>query len=222
MTPTLDTIIKTIKSKGYTLYTQPFRLNIVGLRNFTTSKPNTFDDYLAFFYYDDKGNPIGKVAPATTDPSIPYLLNPMMPDVGTAILKSGEYKDSYGIGLHRNQYEALVQIKPVTVIRDNDRNALINYFATTMTGMYGINIHRASKGVNLATKVDSYSAGCQVFQSESDFQLFMSFARKSRDLYGNKFTYILLDDRDLVKNINTSLLGVALVVSALYIFSKSK
>jgi len=221
MIPTLDRIVRTIKSKGYTLYTQPFRLNIVGIRNSNATQQDKFDDYLAFFYFNDKGDIVGKVAPATTDPSISYLQTPMMPQ-GTAILKSGEYKDSYAIGLHRQQYEALVQIQPVEVIRDNDRNALLNYFAPTQKGLFGINIHRAVKGQDNVQKIGSHSAGCQVFQNESDFQLFMSFARKSRDLYGNKFTYILIDERDVIKLMNTTLLGIGLIGVALYIYSKNK
>jgi hypothetical protein len=222
MTPTIDDIIKTLKAKDYTVYTSPYKLNIVGLRSVGTTNQNTFDDYIAFFYYDDKGNIMGKVAPATTDPSVYYLKDPMMPDVGTAILKSGEYLDAYQIGLHKGQYEALVQVKPVTVVRDNDRNAEINYFAPTMSGLYGINIHRASRGKNNPTQIDKDSAGCQVFRDESDYQLFMNFAKKSREVNGNKFTYILIDNRDIRKLRNTSLLGLALVGTALYLYSKSK
>lgn len=221
--PTIASVIRSIKSRGYTLYTEPYRLNIVGIRNSNPTELNKFDDYIAFFYFDKAGQPIGKVATATTDPSTYYLENPFADTEGTAILKSGEYKNAYMIGLHKGQYEALIQTgAPVVVMRDNDRNSYLNYFAPTRSGFYGINIHRARVGVNLAQFVDKWSAGCQVFQSEKDFQMFMSFAKKSRDMYGNKFTYILIDERDLLKTINTSILGIALVISAFYLYSKAK
>lgn len=184
-----------------------------------------FDDEIAFFYYDDKGTLVGKIAEATTDPSAQYLKSPIsgVEQKGTAILKSGQYIDTYAIGMHRGKYEALIQtLKPVTVIRDNDRNALINYFAPTETGFYGINLHRASVGQNNSDVIGPYSAGCQVFRNETDFQLFMSMARKSRDMHGNKFTYTLIDERDLIKKANTLLLGLALVGVSYYLYQKVK
>ena len=106
-----------------------------------------FDDLLAYFIYDNNGKLVGRVVSGTTDPSTYFLKSPMNLK-GAAILKSGQYKDAYQLGLHRGKYEALVQRKPVEVIRDNDRNALINYLAPTQTGLYGINIHKAQKGKN--------------------------------------------------------------------------
>lgn len=194
---TLEDIVDKLKSKNYIVYTQPERLNVVGIRtNNTTS--TTFDDYIAFFYYDNNGNLKGKIAPATTDPSVYFLENPLAEaPLGTAILKSGQY--SYQIGLHRQKYLALVQKEPVVVIRDNDRNSLLNFFATTEEGMFGINIHRSSYGKADVLKIDQDSAGCQVFQNISDFDEMMVLAQRSKDLYGNNFKYTLLDDMDTTK-----------------------
>ena len=142
---------------------------------------------------------------------------------GAAILKSGEYKDSYAIGKHRNKYEALVQVKPVTVIRDNDRNAFINYFADTQTGLFGINIHKSTKGKNNEDIIGLDSAGCQVFRNISDFEDMMRMARISRNKYGNSFSYILLDNRDTLKFRNTSILlisGIGLLALASYFIYK--
>jgi hypothetical protein len=181
-----------------------------------------FDDLIAYFTYDNNGKLIGRVVSGTTDPSTYFLKSPMNLK-GAAILKSGQYKDAYQLGLHRNKYEALVQRKPVTVIRDSDRNSLINYFAPTQTGLFGINIHKAQKGKNNEDIIGLDSAGCQVFRNIRDFEDMMQLARISKNKYGNSFTYTLLDDRDLLKFANTSvalIAGIALIAASIYFFIK--
>src|ERR1035437_9729223 len=152
-----------LRSKGYELYTRPYELNIIGVRSESTT-PNTFDDEIHVFY---------KVAPivwnyhaykATTDPGTFWLRNPMQPQ-GTAILSQGQYRGAYQIGLHQGKYKALVQVKPITVIRDYDRDATLDFKnGTKSKGMFGINIHRASV-TGITKAVDKYSAGCQVFSN---------------------------------------------------------
>ena len=221
MAQTLNEIIATARSKGYTIDKRPFKLNLIGVRNSAATDQQKFDDQIAYFYYDNNGKLIGKVATGTTDPST-YFLNEDMNPKGAAILQAGEYKDTWGIGLHRGSYKALVQNKPVTVIRDNDRNAYINYFAFTTTGLYGINIHRASLSKNNVTEIGRDSAGCQVFQNASDFNSMMGMAETSRSKYGNQFSYILIDQRDTIKFRNTALLivGLGLLGYATYLLLK--
>lgn len=218
---TLNSIIKTAKEKGYTIDTRPFALNLIGVRNSKATDQNTFDDNIAYFYYDSNGELNGEVAPATTDPSTYWLEQPMN-TAGAAILKSGEYRNTWQIGLHRGKYEALVQVKPVVTIRDNDRNAYINYFAPTSEGLYGINIHRASRGKNNIAIIDKDSAGCQVFRDENDFNQMMSLAKISKAKYGNTFSYILIDGRDEIKKKNTWILGAALIAFSLSIYLYKK
>jgi hypothetical protein len=141
---------------------------------------------------------------------------------GTAILKQGQYKDAYSIGLHRGKYSALVQVKPVTVIRDKDRNSYLDFFSDTQTGLFGINIHKASRKNNEAF-IGQDSAGCQVYMYETDFNNMMSMANKSRDMYGNKFTYTLIDKRTQIKKrINYALVGGILVAMTLYVYYLKK
>jgi hypothetical protein len=218
---TLQQIIKTAENKGYTIDRRPFKLNIIGVRNAKATNQNTFDDQIAYFYYDNNGQLRGKVAVGTTDPST-YWLNQPMNVKGAAVLKSGQYKDAYAIGLHKGQYTALVQVKPVTTIRDNDRNAVINYFAPTTTGLYGINIHRATLNKKNEAQIGKDSAGCQVFRDVADYNEMIDLAKKSRDKYGNKFSYILIDELDEIKFRNTSILflGLGLLSFSLYYFFK--
>lgn len=217
----LADIVKTAEKLGYTIDKRPQKLNLIGIRNSSATSQDKFDDQIAYFYYNDKGRLIGKVVPATTDPSTAWLRDPMNPR-GAAVLKSGEYKDAYAIGKHRGEYDALVQVKPVIVMRDDDRNALINYAAPTQTGLFGINIHKSTKGKNNEDIIGKDSAGCQVFRNIPDFMDVMRLAQISRRLYGNRFSYILIDERDKIKTRNTLLLvaGIALVIASSYLFIK--
>ena len=222
MAQTLGNIIKSAEKLGYKFDTRPNKLNIIGIRNSKATSQDKFDDLLAYFTYNDNGNLVGKVVTGTTDPSTYFLRSPINTK-GAAILKSGQYKDAYAIGLHRGQYEALVQVKPVTVIRDADRNAYINYFAPTQTGLYGINIHKAQKGKNNEDIIGTDSAGCQVFRNIPDFLDMMRLAQTSRKKYGNTFTYTLIDERDTLKFRNTTislLFGFGLLTLASYLYIK--
>lgn len=219
---TLSDIVRTMQQKGYVVYTEPYRLNVVGIRTGSTTSVK-FDDYIAYFWYDEKGVLQGKVCLATTDPSVYFLNNPMVSG-GTAILKSGQYVNAYEIGTHRGKYKALVQRGPVTVIRDNDRNDLLNFFAETQTGSdFGINIHRASLTKQDKLVIDEDSAGCQVFQDPNDFANMMRAAEVSKAKYGNKFTYTLIDEQDTVKfKRNLALVGVGFILVGLggYLYYK--
>lgn len=213
-----------LRSKGYEIYSKPNQLNIIGIRS-TSIIPNKFDDEIHVFY---------KVAPlkwfyhvykATTDPGTFWLRNPMQPQ-GTAILAQGQYKGAYRIGLHQGKYKALVQSKPIAVIRDYDRDAKLDFRnGSKSKGMYGINIHRASLN-GITKQVDKYSAGCQVFSDIRDFNEFMSLCEKHRSLYGNSFTYTLIDfravKRQTVKRWAIGSITVALGLTALWGILKRK
>jgi len=204
-------IINTLKSKGYKIYTRPYELNIVSLR--ITDEPNKFNDPFLVFYKNDKGNWILHQYKGTTDPGTYWLKYPMN-SLGTALLKEGQWVDSWGIGLHKGQYKALVQIKPVTVYRDYDRDAIFDFDQKTSTGLYGINIHKAGEN---SSDVDKWSAGCQVYAKSDDFGQFMDMAEKHRKLYGNKFTYTLLDERAVAKRNRRWWILAGLGIVALYV-----
>jgi len=185
------------KDRGFVLYEEPYRLNIWGFRA-NSEKPNSFDDELhVFTNIAQTGRPKWAylVFKITTDPGTYWLQNPMNPQ-GTAILKAGQYVDVYAIDKHRGKYYALCQRNgKVTVIRDYDRDAVLDFYnGRETTGMYGINIHRANRIGDTYT-VDKNSAGCQVFKNANDFGFFMKLCEVHRSLYGNKFTYTLIDKR---------------------------
>lgn len=182
-----------LQKKSYRIFLRPFELNIVGVRA-DSVKPNSFDDTIYVFFNNQDGQLVEHRFPATTDPGTYWLNNPMNPK-GTAILKEGQYLNAYGLGLHRGKYLALVQKRPVTVLRDYDRNAVLDFLnGKEDSGLFGINIHRASETGTTRT-VDKFSAGCQVFANATEFVLFMSLCERHRNLYGNQFSYTLIDER---------------------------
>lgn len=207
----LGRIKSILKQNGYALYTEPYRLNIVGLRS-ESIVPNRFDDEIHVFYVKSDGSWNYHIWPATTDPGTFWLNNPVY-EQGTAILAQGQYQSSYAIGKHKGLYDALVQMKPVTVIRDYDRDALLDFYnGEKQTGNFGINIHRA-ESTGTTKQINKYSAGCQVFQNAHDFEQFMTLCEQHRKLYGNSFTYALVDFRSM-RRVTIKRVVTALSVSA--------
>lgn len=210
----IKTLIRLLELKNYVLYSRPYELNIIGVRHNGTV-PNKFDDKLYVFWKNDKGIWEGDQFNITTDPGTFWLENPMSPK-GTAILKEGQYIGGWKLGLHQGKYKALTQAKPITVYRNYDRKALIDFNnGTEETGLFGVNIHRAN--AQGTTKViDKYSAGCQVFENAEDFAKFLVMTDKHEALYGNSFTYTLVDERAYIRALKrkTSYVLIAGIVIA--------
>ena len=94
----IRTLLGVLKSKGYRIYSKPYELNIVGRRTDNT-KANSFDDYIYIFYKNNDDDWEGYKAKATTDAGTYWLEKPMQ-SKGTALLKGGQYVDTYKIDLH--------------------------------------------------------------------------------------------------------------------------
>lgn len=181
--------METLKYKVRKDDTRNFNLNIVGLRN-EEVKVNKFNDELWVFWKFENLWKLNKYK-ITTNPGLFWLNNPMG-QRGTAILKEGQYIDSHLFGKHKGKYEALVQATPLTVIRDANKDAKIDYDSgKTQTGLFGINIHRASE-THESKQVDKYSAGCQVFANPTEFAEFIKLCKIYLAEWGNKFTYTLI------------------------------
>lgn len=188
----LEQIQKAIEAKKYKWFAD--RPNIIGIRT-NQDLPNQFNDALiCAFPWKEKMEFRQWVI--TTDPGIDYLKDPLNKK-GCSILKPGQYVDCYALGLHQNRqdHRALVQIKPVTVFRDDDKDINVD-FGVEDTGLFGINIHRAnSKGIT--SNVGKWSAGCQVFKSVDDHERLIWVCDQFKEKLKNKFTYTLLTDKDL-------------------------
>lgn len=193
---TLDTIKNRIKNLNYEWFDddKDYRLNIISFRNPSTGHKvtNQFDDLLTLSYRVNSLWTL-KQFPVTVDPGKISMLSPQNKK-GCAILVPGQYKDTYMVRLHNGKYEALCQNpnKKVKVYRDATKDLVYNLDPSTIDeGIFGINIHRSNEKSE-SYFVDGWSAGCTVFKKVKDFNEFMAIVNKSKDLYGNTFTYTLI------------------------------
>ena len=84
------------------------------------------------------------------------------------------------------------------VFRDKNKDMLFDMNpATIETGVFGINIHRSNPTTE-SMLVENWSEGCSVFKRAKDFAEFMKIVNSFKISSGNKFTYTLLESKDLV------------------------
>lgn len=201
MSYTREQIQKAVESKGYKWFESgDYNLNIVGVRNSETDGvvTNKFDDCLTLSYNID-GEEHFHCFQATTDPGTHWEKN-LLNSKGVAILVPGQYRGSHKIRKHQGKYDALCQQKTLPVYRDNNKDGVYDMLEENIDeGIFGINIHRATKWAGkTSTQIDKWSAGCQVIAANDDFRLFMEIANKGKDLWGNAFTYTLIESKDIV------------------------
>lgn len=188
---TPEALLAWVKSKGYaTFESKSWDLNIIGVRK-KDGTPNKFDDKIFVVAKNDAGALQLWGWTATTDPGLYWMQNTMN-KLGAACVVPGQYRGAWQIGDHHGK-PALVQIKPVKTYRDNNKDGKLDLNESSITeGIYGINLHRA--GAN-STNVDKWSAGCQVWSRDADFEEFMSLCNKQVKVNGYKtFTYTLLEE----------------------------
>jgi len=180
---------------GYRFYDNgAYNVNLFGIRRL--SKVDEFDDVLGIAYRDDFGNGIVLEHKGTTDPGLYWLKTKMGNPNGTFILAPGQYPKCWNIGNH-NGYEALVQNgMPFKGWRDNDKDGQLDLEGKTYTDVTGLNMHTTSF-LNEIEKVGAYSAGCQVRQKDEDHRMVMEILKRSASLWGNKFSYTLIDQNEL-------------------------
>ena len=200
MNLTYDKIKDVVLAKNYKWFeSDSYNLNIVGVRNSDTDGEvtNKFDDQITLSYMID-GNREFHQFDCTTDPGKHWVEN-VMNDNGVAILVPGQYRGSHKIRLHQGRYEALGQQKPVKVYRDNNLDDCYDFDESSIQeGLFGINIHRATKYAGKkSSQIDRWSAGCQVIAAYDDFMQFMQICNNAKDLWGNSFTYTLIESKDL-------------------------
>ena len=202
---TREQIQTTVEGKGYKYFhdnsNKGYDVNIIGIRNSKTKGrvTNAFDDLLTIAYKCEEGVWHYHEFPCTTDPGSHWVEN-ILNEKGVAILKPNQYRGSHKLRLHQGKYLALGQKKPVTVYRDNNRDG--NYDlneSKTDTGLFGINIHRAtSRAGGKSTRVDKWSAGCQVIADNDDWHKFLDICQTAREIHGNSFSYTLIESKEIV------------------------
>lgn len=194
MTTPLDTLRALYVTHGYAFFGPEFayNLNVFGVRR--KAGVNLFNDLLGCAYAPAPGAPmVVELWPGTTDPGSHYLLNPDNAANATAIVVPGQYRGVWALGLHRGADPAFVQVGPISVYRDGNRDLVLDCDpASVRTGLYGINGHHAGTD---SARVDNWSAGCQVWKRRADHDRAMVLARAQVAAHPGwtKFTYTLFD-----------------------------
>ena len=186
---------KILARKGYAFFTKgEYNLNIIGVRHKGAKVTNHFDDCLVVIYNTGNEKNVKRVFTCTTLPGKKAMEHPMQVK-GTAILKEGQYRGAWKIGYHKGKYKALCQAKPVSVYRDGNKDDKFDLNPISIDrGIFGINIHKAGEN---STLVDGWSYGCQVLAKSLDFNALMRLAERSASIFGNSFTYTLINEEDL-------------------------
>lgn len=127
---TVENLQKVATNLGYSISTDIKMPNIWAIRDSNT-KAGTFDDIEVLFYLNGE-HWINHIFSVTTDPSDVSLMNSKN-QYGTAILKEGQWKDCWKLGIHKPsnpvfKHEALIQCKSVVVIRDSNKDGILNWY----------------------------------------------------------------------------------------------
>lgn len=191
----LDNVIEVLKAKRYKVFENEGILNIVGIRSNETDGSD-YDDHCYVFYKLPDGKWKLHIYTITTNPGNYYLQNPLPGTKGTAIMVPGQHLNLWAIGLHRQKQKAFVQVNPVPVYRDANRNSVLDFDPKTIeVGLFGINGHHGS--AHDVDIVGQFSAGCQVWRFNKPHQVMMEAAELLSRKYQYKyFTYTLLEQKD--------------------------
>jgi hypothetical protein len=194
-----------MKNKGYVVYEEKYKLNIIGFRNKDNGVvTNAFDEYVNVFYLNENSVWINRTYKVTTVPGFQPGTKILPNDV--AILQLGQYVEQYQIGYHQNRTGSLggavdssgniypehkcLKLATTVVIRSKDSNSY-NFSSKTETGSFGINIHHA--GDPQSENVNNYSKGCQVFKQKSAHDEFMRLCENQvKNSKKSTFTYTLV------------------------------
>lgn len=190
-----ESVYNTLRQKRYKIFEKDrvdYNLNIIGIRNLPYTD-NAFDDTLILMW-KFLGEWKFRQYNITTDPGKRYLNSPMN-NHGTAILMEGQYSRSHMLGTHKG-YKALQQCGPLVVWRDRNKDDIMDFANPEEGNGFGLNIHRASAR-RKSIRVDSWSAGCQVFADPEQFKEFMGLVHHASENFGKYFTYTLINSTDL-------------------------
>ncbi len=166
-------------------------MNLFGIRSKSTLV-DQFDDVLGIAFRDDFGNGIVLEHRGTTKPGLYWLREKMGNHQGTFILAPGQYPRCWKIAEHKG-YEALVQVgSPFRGWRDANKDGKLDPNGNIHRDVTGLNMHTTSFKSDVEV-VGAYSAGCQVRQRADDHIVVMSILKRSAELYGNSFSYTLID-----------------------------
>lgn len=127
-----------VDALGLPVWAKPYDANLIVERG--PGLPGQWDGVLTYAWTEkDGGGWFLRSWPCATRPGRSYLEKPMNPE-GTALIAPGRHARSHARGLHKGR-PALVQVAPVTVFRDADRDGVLDPGARTYSGLFAVNIH---------------------------------------------------------------------------------
>lgn len=183
-----EKIIKYMETQKYQVFRGKDELSIIYVEGMNTDgslnsdEPNHFNDVRMVIKFQD-GMPeiIGKWQ-ATTEPGFHFTDNPMNLN-GAARITFGQYR-SWQVGIHgmSEPHEALVQVRPVPVHRDYNRD-MIRTGDRIDNGLFGINQHHGYD--HPQNDIHTASAGCLVGRTRAGHSQFMKVIESDRRYQSN-------------------------------------
>jgi len=173
-------IVRAMRKRGHWIARHSDCLNIIYVEGLdpdgtpNDNAPNCFNDLRLLIRVVDGVPKIAGAWEATTEPSRRWTQDPMNPK-GAARIAFGQYK-AWAMGMHHG-HEALVQVSPITVYRDANKDYRRDGDARD-TGLFGINQHW---GYDLPRNdLGTSSAGCLVGRSTAGHREFMRLVKSDR------------------------------------------
>jgi len=187
-------------SKSYVFRENKMALNIGAMRA-KNSKSDTFDDLGWCAYIDENNTPQIQFFWCTTDPGKYWLQNPMKEE-GCAIMVPNQYKEVLGVGKHNGKYECFKQLGPMSYVRDNNKDTILDFSLyrdpekrkkALFWAIINSNVHRASEFHNVPI-IGRYSASCQVVQNPQTFKKLIELRDKSFSAGFSRWDYTLFEE----------------------------
>lgn len=207
--PNLNEILSEMRQRDFVVFTSDemeYNLNIVAVRT-PENEINKFNDWLCVFWkFRGVWNFLRFTC--TTDPGLYWLGSEKMGNPkGTAMLVEQQVFGMYKWGRHKN-YGALEQVRAAKFVRDYNRDGQLNPdLSKVYFDVIKANLHRASQWRH-TDEVGAYSAGCVVMANPTEFNLLKHLCQKSADIFGNSFTFSLIDLRMEAQGIEANTLTV--------------
>ena len=223
--PDIDSILNTMKRKGYRILTRPYELNIVGIRRQYEGQKysNQFKDDLCViykvdttekwvvrkfnistmpgFYYGKNGGPLGfSVNKSGTGP---YKFQS-----GTINVKQSNKMQSRGgvgimmeaqyIGAYQlGTYQSEPALRNIGTLKFYRDKSDGEFIKYTSDNGRGVTGMHLHLGFPGGSSVNNWSEGCQVFANKKQLNEFASICKEHVNRYGNRFNYTLLLERDI-------------------------
>lgn len=184
--PTVSQLEAALSSQGWIVHREPLRLNVVVLRK-TPGTIDAFDDMLVVFWAEPTGQVRSWACRCTADPGKPSREHPKRRD-GTAVVAVGQMVDGFGFGLHHGEYECLVPLRPVPVLRYTSLDDETGEPSTSSSTQ----IHRAN-ATRESTVVGPWSEGCVVVANPNDYARLLEICHLAKKAGWAAFTVSVLE-----------------------------